>query len=78
MATGRRIGRGRQIPLKTDHLPLGFSIDRRYGRKERLGIGVFSMIQDLFYCSPLDNAPQIHHRHIVGQELDHGDIVSDE
>ncbi len=44
MAAGRRIGRGRQVPLKPDHLPFGFWIDRRYGRQERPGIGMFWMV----------------------------------
>ncbi len=51
--------------------------DRR-GRQQRLGVGMLRAAPDLVAPADLDQRAEIHHRHPVGDVLDHREVVADE
>ena len=78
MTTLRRVHRRGQIALQLDHFPLRRFFDRRHRRQQRARVGMPGGFKHLFHAAVFDDAPQIHHGHRIGQELDHRDIVRDE
>ena len=78
MATFRWIGRGRGFSTQANNLRPGFKARTRYGRKQCLRIGVPGRVQDFIDQTPLDDAPQIHHRDFMGDEFDNRHVVRDE
>ena len=78
MATFRWIGRGRGFSTQANDLRPGFKARTRYGRKQCLRIGVPGRVQDFIDQTPLDDAPQIHHRDFMGDEFDNRHVVGDE
>ena len=76
----RRIERCRKVALQKDSLLLRFLFsgkDRSRG-KQRPGIGMGGMIENLLLTSHLHNLPEIHHRHIVADEAHNAEIMGDE
>ena len=78
MAAWRRIGGRRQFALQAYDLGLARPVQRRHRRQQGLGIGMLGRAQYLVDRAALDDPPQVHHRNLVRQILDHGDVVRDE
>ena len=77
VATGRWVERRRNLPL--DRLePPPPRIEPRHLPEQCLGIGVVRFGEQFFGRPKLDDSPQIHDRHAIGQVLDDTQIMADE
>ena len=74
---GRWRKRRRHISGQYDPPPPG-AIQGRDRGKQRPGIGMGGMIENLLLTSHLHNLPEIHHRHIVADEAHNAEIMGDE
>ena len=67
---GRRNIAAKRYPL---HLYAGVGIG--YCRKQRLGVGVKRLCEDILLRAELDHRAEVHNADLVGNELNDGEIV---
>lgn len=78
MTTPRRIGGRRRFAREPDDLlPALHTRDWNSG-KQRLRIRMSRRTQHFIDQTALDDAPEVHYRHLMRQILHHGEIVRDE
>src|SRR5574340_326537 len=78
MAAARRVQRRRLVARQADDAFTGLWLDARHRAHQRLGIGVTRGAQYVGRRAVFDDAPEVHHRHLVRQIFDHREIMSDE
>lgn len=77
-ASGRRVDRGGDIPLKYDPGPLRGRMHRRHGGQQHLGVGMLRVPANGACRSGLDHAPQVHDDDALAEVLDHCKVVGNE
>ena len=73
-----RIGRRRNVAFQLDPLGLGRRIRIGNGREQGLGVGMQRILEDVLLGAELHHSAQIHNADLVGNELDHGQVVGHE
>ena len=78
-AAGWHRGRGH---VAGEHDPLAtrfeIGVGLGHGRQQGLRIGMLGVLVELVPLGQLHDAPQVHHRHPVGDVAHHGQVVADE
>ena len=78
VAPGRRVGRAGHIAGQSNRPRALTRVGLGDGRQQRFGIRVLRIIVQLLGLGHLDQIADVHHRHPVGDMLDHAQIVGDE
>ena len=79
-AARRRIDRARDVAGEDDPLAAPFDprVGDRYGRDERLRVGVQRPAEQVVHGGGLDDLAEVHHGDPVGEVPDHGEVMGDE
>ena len=73
-----RIGRGRNISLQHDTFHLFVGIGVGDSRKQGLGIRMQGVRENIFLTAEFHHATQVHNTDLVGDKLDHRQIMGNE
>ena len=73
-----RAGRARHVASEHDSPAAAGRIDPRHRRKQGPGVGMQRCSVEHIGRGMLDDPPEVHHGHLVGQVFDHRQIVRDE
>ena len=76
-AAGGAAGRARHIAGQRDARPGGAGLDAGHGRQQRIGVGMFRLVEHGRRGADLDDATEIHHRGPVAQISDGRYVVRD-
>ena len=76
MTSGGRCRRRGQLALDVE--ALAAAVDRRDRREQRLRVRMPGRAEHLADSPALHDPPEVHHRDLVGEILDHGEVVGDE
>src|SRR5258708_34239803 len=76
--TRRRVARRGHIALEDNPIALNLGIGNRNRRKQRYRVRMHWVRVEIFRVGNLDDAAKIHHRHTVGNMLDHSETVRNE
>ena len=50
----------------------------RHGLEQRARVGMGAVVEQILRAPLLDDAPEIHHRDLVAEIVDHGEVVADQ